>query len=90
MLDELRAGELTVTDFAMRLKLEQANLSQHLAVMRARQIVIGRKSGSQVFYSVRDPLVFDLLDIMRRYFENQVNVAVTVLEQADVHDTRKR
>lgn len=90
MLDELRDGELTVTDFVSRLKLEQSNLSQHLAVMRSRQIVVGRKSGSQVFYSVRDPLLFDLLDIMRHYFENQVNVAVTLLERSSTGDDRKR
>lgn len=90
MLDELRDGELTVTDFVSRLKLEQSNLSQHLGVMRARQIVIGRKSGSQVFYSVRDPLIFDLLDLMRHYFENQVNVAVTILERSGAGTGPKR
>jgi DNA-binding transcriptional ArsR family regulator len=90
MLDELRDGELTVSDFVNRLKLEQSNLSQHLALMRARQIVIGRKSGSQVFYSVRDPLIFDLLDLMRQYFENQVNVAVTLLERSGAAPMRKR
>lgn len=74
MLDELRAGELTVTDFVARLNLEQSNLSQHLAVMRTRLIVVGRRSGSQVFYSVRDPLIFEVLDIMRHYFQNQINV----------------
>lgn len=81
VLDELRAGELTVSDFVQRLSLEQSNLSQHLAVMRARGIVIGRKSGSQVFYKVRDPLIFEVLDLMRRYFQNQVNGSVMLLEQ---------
>lgn len=80
MLDEMRGGELTVTDFVARLKLEQSNLSQHLAVMRSRQIVVGRKSGSQVFYSVRDPLIFEVLDIMRRYFQNQVDVLLLLNE----------
>src|SRR5581483_12086440 len=78
VLHELRDGELTVSDFVQRLSLEQSNLSQHLAVMRARRIVVGRKSGSQVFYSVRDPLIFELLDIMRKYFRNQANGTVTI------------
>jgi DNA-binding transcriptional ArsR family regulator len=35
--------------------VEQANASQHLAVIRAKQIVVSRKVGNQVYYSIRDP-----------------------------------
>lgn len=82
-LDELRDGELTVGDLVNRLVVEQSNLSQHLAIMRARQIVTARKSGNQVFYSVRDPLIFQLLDVMRRYFQNQVSESIVLLEESD-------
>jgi ArsR family transcriptional regulator len=83
VLDELRDGELTVGDIVSRLDVEQSNLSQHLAIMRARQIVTARKSGNQVFYSVRDPLIFQLLDVMRRYFQNQVSESIGLLEESD-------
>lgn len=83
VLDELRDGELTVGDLVSRLEVEQSNLSQHLAIMRARQIVTARKSGNQVFYSVRDPLIFQLLDVMRRYFQNQVSESIVLLEESD-------
>ena len=79
-LDELRHGELTVSDIVSRLGVEQSNLSQHLAIMRARQIVTTRKSGNQVYYSVRDPLIFEVLDVMRRYFQNQVSESIRLLE----------
>lgn len=84
VLDELRSGELTVGDLVQRLKVEQSNLSQHLAILRARQIVSARKSGSQVFYSVRDTTIFRILDLMRRYFQNQVNESIGVLEESDL------
>lgn len=80
VLDLLREGELTVSAFGERLELEQANLSQHLAVLRARQIVVTRKAGNQVFYSVRDPLIWKMLDLMRRYFQKQVGESVAMLE----------
>lgn len=80
ILDQIRDGELTVTSFVERLGLEQANLSQHLAILRGRQIVVTRKAGNQVFYSVRDPLVIDLLDLMRKYFHNQVGASVALLD----------
>lgn len=88
ILDQLREGELTVGTFVERLDLEQANLSQHLAVLRARQIVVTRKAGNQVFYSVRDPLIFKMLDLMRRYFQKQVGESMAMLEElekAEVH-----
>ena len=89
-LDELRHGELTVSDIVSRLGVEQSNLSQHLAIMRARQIVITRKSGNQVYYSVRDPLIFELLDVMRRYFQNQVSESIGLLEQSEASSRTKR
>ena len=81
LLDELRDGELTVGSLAERLDAEQSNISQHLAVLRARQIVVTRKVANQVFYSVRDPLLWKLLDVMRRYFEKQVGESVRILEK---------
>jgi ArsR family transcriptional regulator len=78
-----------VGTFAERLELEQANLSQHLAVLRARQIVQTRRSGNQVFYSVRDPLIWKMLDMMRRYFQKQVGESMAALEQAEKEGARR-
>ena len=89
VIDLLREGELTVNAFVDRLELEQANLSQHLAVLRARQIVITRKAGNQVFYSVRDPLVWKMLDLMKRYFQKQVGESVAMLEAAEKEEVRR-
>lgn len=86
ILEQLQQGELTVTSFVDRLGLEQANLSQHLALLRARQIVVTRKAGNQVFYSVRDPLMADLLDLMRRYFHKQVGESVALLDEIERAD----
>jgi len=81
ILEQLKDGELTAGSFVERLGLEQANLSQHLAVMRARQIVVTRKVGNQVFYAVRDPLMLEMLDLMRRYFHKQVGDSMALLEE---------
>ena len=62
VLDELRNGETGVNDLCARLGVEQSSLSQQLAVLRVRNIVIGRKEGPNVYYSVRDKAVFKLLD----------------------------
>lgn len=89
ILDLLRRGEAPVSDFVEQLGLEQANLSQHLAVLRARQIVVTRKAGNQVFYSVRDPLIWKMLDLMRRYFQKQVGESMAMLEEAEREEVRR-
>ena len=54
IVDALRDGELSAGALAQRLRVEQANLSQHLAVLRANRSWSGR-AGNQVYYSLRDP-----------------------------------
>lgn len=72
ILDELRRGEVGVNDLCERLDVEQSTLSQQLAVLRGRSIVVGRKDGQSVFYSVRDPEIFKLLDVAKKIFNNHL------------------
>ena len=84
IVETLRDGELPAGAIIERLGLEQANASQHLSILRAKQIVNSRKEGNQVFYSVRDPLLIDVLDIMRRYFQAHVEEAMAMLKEIDI------
>jgi ArsR family transcriptional regulator len=66
-----------------RLRIEQANLSQHLGILRSRQIVRNEKQGNQVFYSLRNPVLVEVLDIMRRYFQANLNESIQMLRKID-------
>ena len=81
IVELLRDGEVSAGAIIEQIGVEQANASQHLALLRSRQIVIGRKEGNQVFYSLRSPLIVEVLDIMRRYFEQQLGEAMEMLEE---------
>jgi ArsR family transcriptional regulator len=83
ILEQLRSGELSAGVIIERLGMEQANVSQHLAILRAKQIVVNRKSGNQVFYSVRDPLIIKVLDLMRQYFHTHLSEALAMLEEIE-------
>jgi DNA-binding transcriptional ArsR family regulator len=83
IVEILRDGELPAGAIIERLGLEQANASQHLAVLRTKHIVNGRKEGNQVFYSVRDRILIEVLDIMRRYFQTHVNESMSILREID-------
>jgi ArsR family transcriptional regulator len=86
IVEVLRDGELPAGTIIERLGLEQANASQHFSILRAKQIVSSRKEGNQVFYSVRDLLLIEVLDIMRRYFQAHVEEAMSMLQQIDLLD----
>jgi ArsR family transcriptional regulator len=81
---ELSAGELIEG-----LGMEQANVSQHLAVLRSRQLVVNRKAGNQVFYSVRDPILLEVLALMRTYFQKHLTEAMAMLEQIGESQLKK-
>lgn len=81
IVEALRDGELPSSKLVDSLKLEQANASQHLSVLRAKMIVVNRKVGNQVFYSLRDPALIQVLDILRRYFYSQLTDTVNMLEE---------
>jgi DNA-binding transcriptional ArsR family regulator len=90
MVEQLREGELSAGTLIERLGIEQANASQHLGVLRAKNIVVNRKSGNQVFYSVRDPLIIEVLDIMRRYFHGHMTDVVATLKAMDREEKVRR
>lgn len=81
ILDCLRIGEKSVNELSEALQIEQANVSQQLAVLRLRNIVTGSKSGSSVIYSVSDPALFRLLDVARDIFNNQLVGVRHMLEE---------
>ncbi len=78
ILDTLRTGERSVNDIAEWLEIEPSSISQQLAVLRSRNLVISRKQGTFVFYSIRDSAIFKILDAALEVFNNHL---------VDVRDT---
>ncbi len=72
ILELLRTGELSVTELQIELEIDASSVSQQLAVLRAKNIVDTRRAGTSVYYSVRDPQIFQLLDVARDIFNNHL------------------
>ena len=89
VLDALRHGESGVNELCATLNVEQSSLSQQLAVLRSRNIVIGRKEGLNVYYSVRDTSVFKLLDVAKQIFNNHLIDVKSMLTEMSA-PTRRR
>jgi ArsR family transcriptional regulator len=79
IVEVLGKGEISARAIQEQLGIEQANLSQHLAILRSRQIVANRKEGNQVFYSLRNKMLVKVLDLMRQYFQANLKEAVQIL-----------
>jgi DNA-binding transcriptional ArsR family regulator len=72
LLEVLRDGEQSVTDLQSLLQLDQSVVSQQLGILRAKGLLTSRKVGASVLYQVREPLIFDLLDVARAIFNNHL------------------
>jgi DNA-binding transcriptional ArsR family regulator len=83
ILELLSPGELSAGVLIEKLGMEQASVSQHLAVLRAKQLVVNRKAGNQVFYSIRDPLIVEVLNLMRTYFHAHLKDALEMLDEME-------
>jgi DNA-binding transcriptional ArsR family regulator len=84
IIELLENGELSAGDLMEALGMEQANVSQHLAILRSKQLVTNRKAGNKVFYSVRDPIIIKVLALMRRYFQKHLKESLELLDEMDV------
>ncbi len=90
VVEALRHGEVGAGVLLQQLQIEQANLSQHLAILRAKQVVVGRKAGNLVFYSLRDPVLSKVLDLLKQYFYAQLRESRTMLSDLDRDDRPAR
>ena len=83
IVEALRDGEQPSGKLLELLQVEQANLSQHLAVLRANKVLVNRKVGNQVFYAVRDPVLIQVLDLLRQYFSSHLNETLAMLGELE-------
>src|SRR5512145_138620 len=81
ILEILSVGDRSVQELQEALQIDQPLVSQQLAVLRGKNIVVTRKLGTTVKYAVRDPLVGELLKTARLIFENQLTGTQTMLRE---------
>lgn len=84
ILETLAGGERSVGEMQPEIGIELSHLSQQLAVLRRAGLVTTRKEGQSVFYSVKDPLVTELLRVAKRLLISSLTETRDLL--ADLHD----
>ena len=68
LLCQLSQGEMCVSDLEQALDIHQPTLSQQLAVLRGEGVVNTRREGKNIFYSVADPSMLEILALLYRLY----------------------
>lgn len=67
MIELLQKNEkLTVTQIYQSLDIEQAAASHHLNILKNKGILITKRSGTHVFYSLKNQVIIDILQCVSR------------------------
>ncbi len=77
ILNILREKEMTVTELMEKTKLSQANISQHLAIMRYEGIVSSKRNGKNVHYRITNPKIIKAFDIIREVLSERMRKSKT-------------
>jgi ArsR family transcriptional regulator len=72
ILGALRDGELSVGQLVERTGIAQANLSQHLARMRAHGVVDTRREGTTIHYAIANPKLIQAFDLITEVMQETV------------------
>ena len=73
ILHNLKSGEKTVNQLTQTIGASQSNISQHLAILRQRQIVKTRKDGTNIYYRVASPKISQACDMVREVLIEQLS-----------------
>ncbi len=73
ILHYLKTGEKTVNALVEIIGASQSNISQHLSILRQRELVKTRKEGSNIYYRVASPKISQACDMIREVLIEQLN-----------------
>jgi len=72
ILNLLRDTKLSVTALISETTLTQANISQHLSIMKSKGIVTSERKGKNVYYTLVNAKIIEAFDIMREVLSERL------------------
>ena len=80
----LKEGELSVGELVKRLGISKANISQHLAILRQRRVLVSRREGVNIYYRISNPKIVKACALMREVLTEQLIEEGKVVKKAKV------
>ncbi|MFS0862375.1 ArsR/SmtB family transcription factor [Fredinandcohnia sp. 179-A 10B2 NHS] len=81
ILELLTEGDKNVNEIQSLIGSEGSAVSQQLTILRSKNIVIGTKDGNRVIYSLRDPMIVELLSVAKQIFNNHLVDTISLLDK---------
>lgn len=81
----IRDRELSVSELEEMLDMRQANLSQHLTILRENNLVKTRREGTHVFYSLADSKILKASDLVREVLRDRLSGSKNISGLVDGH-----
>ncbi|MFF2450078.1 ArsR/SmtB family transcription factor [Neobacillus sp. NPDC058068] len=81
ILELLAEGDKNVNEIQTLVGSEGSAVSQQLTILRAKNIVAGTKEGNKVIYTLKDPMIIELLAVARQIFNNHLVDTITILDK---------
>lgn len=81
ILDILRDSERTVNQLVELTGIPQANLSQHLAILRTKSVLVSSRQGANVFYRIANPKIMQAFDLITEVMQEQQAKAEKAIDE---------
>src|SRR3989344_5075423 len=72
ILNLLRNKEMSVTELIEKTKFSQANISQHLSIIKSKGIVTSNRRGKHIYYKLTNPKIIKAFDIIREVLSERL------------------
>ena len=84
ILNLLRDKQMSVTELINKSKLSQANISQHLSIMKSKGIVNSERSGKNIYYNLSHPKIIKAFDIIREVLSERLDKSRKIIQEARI------
>jgi ArsR family transcriptional regulator, virulence genes transcriptional regulator len=72
ILNLLRNGEWSVSDLVKKTGFSQANISQHLSIMKNKDVVLSKRKGQRIYYKLANRRIIRAFDIIREVLKDRL------------------
>lgn len=72
IINILKDGETSANELIEKTTLSKANLSQHMAVLKAKGVILTRREGVNMYYRIANPKIIQACNLMREVLAEQI------------------
>ena len=84
ILNLLRNKKMSVTELIEKTKLTQANISQHLSIMKSKGIVVSERNGKNIYYKLSNPKIIKAFDIMQEVLIERLEKNRKIVQEIEI------